>query len=103
MVKTQGPNEYDRLDEMIQRLCGEHGLRLEVSGWTRKTYDVLVEGGSRTPRSELVARIESFATTSGEVRVFDDRGAAFATDVGAALESDFGVAGAIVLRVPRPE
>ena len=103
MVKTQGPSDYDRLDTLVAELCDKHGLRLAVSGWTRKTYDVLAGDRQRMPRSTLLARIESFATTSGEIRVFDDRAIAFAEELGAALEQAFGIAEAVVLRVPRPE
>ena len=104
MVKTQGLSEYDRLDALVQGLVQKHGLRLDVSGWTRKTYDVFAATNEkRMPRTDWLARIESYATTSGEVRVFDDRAQAFAEELASALEKEFGIEEATVLRVPRPE
>ncbi len=103
MVKTQGPSDYERLDEIITALAAKHGLRLDVSGWTRKTYDVYAAHHERIPKTSVLARVESFATTGGEIRVFDDRAMPFAEELGAALERDFGVAEATVLRLPKPE
>ncbi|MBK8979351.1 MAG: hypothetical protein IPM29_25925 [Planctomycetes bacterium] len=101
MVRIQGLDEYDRLDALMRRLAGEHGLRLDVTGWTRKTYDVYLPTvhGKVGP---LIARVESFATTNGEVVVFDDRAMEFAAAVGAGLEAEFGIAEAVVVRRPRP-
>jgi len=101
MVRIQGPSDYERLDALVRRLVDEHGFRLDVTGWTRKTYDVY----SRSERFEpgdLLARVESFATTSGEVVLFDDRAAEFAAALGSELEREFGITEAVVVRRPRP-
>ena len=97
MVRIQGPSDYERLDALVQRLCAELGFRLDVTGWTRKTYDVYaptVQGHL----GDLLVRVESFATTSGEVVVFDDRGMPLAEALAAALERDFGVTEASIVR-----
>jgi len=103
MVKTQGLSDYDRLDALINELCTKHGFKLSVEGWTRKTYNVLSVPHKGLPSSQLLARIESFATANGEVRVFDDRAMQFAEELGKALEETFSVGEATVLRVPRPD
>ena len=101
MVRIQGLDEYDRLDALVRDAVARHELQLDVTGWTRKTYDVYTPTVRSTP-GELLARIESFATTSGEVVIFDDRALAFATAVAEALEQEFGIAEASVVKRPRP-
>lgn len=103
MVKIQGSStDPDRLDRMLEAVCKQHGFRLDVEGWTRKTFDVYA-GQARNRDSVLVARIESIATTTGEIRVFDDRALAFAQSVGEALERDFGVREATIVKDRLPE
>ena len=102
MVKIQGPSDYDRLDQAMRTLAEKHGFRLDVTGWTRKTYDLYTPDVREGP-SRLLARVESFATTNGEIRIFDDRALAFAEDAGGILEKEFGVAEAVVIRENRPE
>lgn len=98
MVKIEGPSsDYDRLDELVRGLAEKHGLRLDIVGWSRKTYDLYTPDVREGPR-RLLARVESFATTNGEIRVFEDTALKFAEDLGAALEKDFGVAEAVVIR-----
>ncbi|MBI2193365.1 MAG: hypothetical protein HYU36_15430 [Planctomycetes bacterium] len=102
MVKIQGSSEYDKLDGIVQEACSKHGFKLQVTGWARKTYDIFFEE-KKTKKLEHVARVESFATTSGEIRVFDDRALPFAQDLGQALESAFKLTEAVVIREKRPE
>lgn len=103
MVRIQGQtNDPERFDGIVAEACRKHGFRLDVEGWTRKTFDVYA-GQARNRDSLLVARIESIATTSGEIRVFDDRALPFAQEVGEALEREFGVREATILREPPPE
>jgi hypothetical protein len=101
MVKIQGPSESERLDKLMTDACAKHGYRLDVEGWARKTYDVY-RGNPRGNQSRLVARVESFATTNGEVRIYDPAAGPFAQDVAAALEREFGVAEAVVIQETRP-
>lgn len=100
MVRIEGPDEYDRLDGLVRRLAESHGLRLDVVGWTRKTYDLYAPTVHGKP-GPLLARVESFATTNGEVVVFDDRAVAFATELAGELEREFAIAEAAVVRRPR--
>ncbi len=101
MVKIQGPqSEYDRLDALVHELVAEHGLHLDLTGWTRKTYDVY-DGDGRHPQRKLLVRVESFATTNGEVEVFDEAGMGLAEAIATRLEAEFGVAEAVVVRKSR--
>ena len=97
MVKIQGPSDYERLDGLVRELAAEHELRLDVTGWTRKTYDVYAPTVKGRP-GDLLVRVESFATTNGEVVVFDDRGMPLAEALAHALEREFGVSEASILR-----
>jgi hypothetical protein len=96
MVRIQGPtSDYDRLDALVRQIAETRGLHLDVTGWTRRTYDLYSDGG-RLGKRVLLVRIESFATTSGEIRVFDDAGLPIAEELGGRLERDFGIAEAVV-------
>jgi hypothetical protein len=98
MVKIQGSStDPDRLDRMLEAASKKHGFRLDIEGWTRKTFDVYA-GQARNRDNALVARVESIATTTGEIRVFDDRALAFAQEVGEALEREFGVREATIVK-----
>lgn len=97
MVRTARPqSDNERLGEIIAALVKKHGLHLYASGWARTTYDV----GLRDPRSrdvELLVRVESFATTSGEIRLVDPRGKQFAEELGHELEQTFPDIGEAVI------
>lgn len=97
MVKIEGPSEYERLDRLVVDMVASHGFRLDVTGWTRKTYDVYSKADRGEP-GDLLLRIESFATTNGEVVLFDDRAMPLAEALAHALEEQFGVAEASILR-----
>ena len=97
MVKIQGPPDHERLDEMIHRLAAAHGLVLDIIGWAYRTYDVYhVE--SRLGARVKVARVESLASTTGEIQVFDDRGLPFAQGLAAELEQAFDIGEALITR-----
>ena len=101
MVKIQEQSEYERLDKLIQEIVDEFGLRLDVNGWTRKTYSVYT-ADTEKETGVLFARIESFATTNGEITVFDKTAMPFAEKLGTALEEQFDVEEAVVVERPRP-
>jgi hypothetical protein len=42
--------------------------------------------------------VESFTTTNGEIRIFDDSAVPFAEELGGILEKDFGIGEAVVIR-----
>lgn len=98
-IEEEGPEERrdERFDAMIRRLVDEHGLHCDVTGWTRKTFDVYGEEGRNLTRP-LLMRVESFAMTNGEILVFDESAIPLATAIGTALEADFGVAEAVLVR-----
>ncbi len=101
MVRIQGSSDDTILDAQIRELVDKHGFFLDVTGWTRKTYTVYRSSGKGGPGQPL-AQIESFATTSGEIMIFDDEALPFAEELGAALEKQLGVKEAVVLRQPPP-
>lgn len=102
MVKMQESSDSDKLESVLKELCDAFGYRLYVEGWTRKTYDVFTKE-TRSVKAEHLARLESLATTSGEIRCFDDRALDFAKKVGDRLEGLFGIDDAVIIRSRRPE
>lgn len=105
MVRIQGPSEYERLDALVKEACEKHDVVLREAGWTRKTYDIHIDEGMQkgVRRQPLVARIESFATTSGEIAVYDDRALPFAETLGGLLEKEFDIDEAVILRKAEPD
>jgi hypothetical protein len=97
MVRIEGPSDADRLDAAVRRLAGAHGLAIDVEGWTRRTYDLYRVESRLGPRVK-VARVDSFATSSGEIELFDDRGLPFAEALGRELEQAFGLKEARIRR-----
>ena len=100
-VVRQEQSDDERLDGLVARLADKHGLKVDRTGWARKTYDVFV-ADPKTDRTVLVARVESLATVSGEVRAFDERGLPFAEELAGEFERVFGLKDATVLYVPPP-
>lgn len=101
MVKIQPPHsEYDRLERLVQDVAQAYDAVLDINGWTRKTYDFYSNPG-RHERRQLLARVESFATTNGQVTVFDDAGMPLAEHLGTRLEQEFGLEDAVIVRGTR--
>ena len=101
MVRIQGQSDYEKLDAVVQKLVSDFDFRLDVTGWTRKTYSVY-SADTEDESGVLLARIESFATTNGEITVFDKIAMPFAEKLGAAIEEQFDVKEAVVVERPRP-
>ncbi len=101
MVKIKDGTDYDRLDGILRAVVAEYGHRLDVTGWTRKTYDVY-EGVGRKRPGALLVRVESFATTNGELTVFAEPGMALAEAIGTRLEQEFGIEEAVIVRGSAP-
>ena len=101
MVRVRETDPFDRLDALVREAAAKHDLKLDVSGWARKTYDVYVNTREVGGMDHL-ARIESFATVSGEIRFFDDRALPFGEELGGILETDFGVREAVLIRDKSP-
>ena len=97
MVRIQEPTEYDKLDAIMSRVCERHGLKLQVQGWTRKTYDVYRED-KVAGTEEHLARVESFATTNGEIRIYSDEAMEFAGELAGELEQAFEIGEAVIVR-----
>jgi hypothetical protein len=89
MVRTAAPkSDNDRLSDIISVLAAKHGLEVYKAGWARTTYDVNVRD-ERTREMQLLVQVESFATTNGEIRLFDPVGRRFAEELGTELEKAF--------------
>ncbi len=73
-----------------------------MEGWTRKTFDVYLEQ-KKLNKALHFARIESLATSNGEIHVFDDRAMDFANDLGQELEKKFELKEATIIKGNRPE
>lgn len=101
MVKVRESEEYERLEQLVLECARRHGFSVQIEGWTRKTYDVF-RVNEAAKEAERVARIESFATTSGEIRVFDEAALDFAQDLGAHMEESFSIPEAVIIRQPPP-
>ena len=101
MVRIQGSSDDTILDAQIRELVDKHGFFLDVTGWTRKTYTVYRSSGKGGPGQPL-AQIESFATTSGEIVIFDEAALPFAEDLGGVLEKQLGIKEAVVVQRPPP-
>ncbi len=97
MVKIKESSEYERLDAIMHEICERLGLKLLVQGWTRKTYDVYRDD-RKTNTEEHLARVESFATSSGEIRIYREDAMEFASELGQALEKAFDLAEAVIIR-----
>jgi hypothetical protein len=100
-VVRKEQSDDERLDTVVAQLAAKHRLKLDRTGWARKTYDLFVVD-RKSDRTFLVARVETLATVNGEVRVFDDRGLPFAEELAAELERIFGLQEATVLCLPPP-
>jgi uncharacterized protein with GYD domain len=100
-VVRQEPSDDERLDRLIAQLAQKHGLKLDRTGWARKTYDLFAPVPG-TDHAVLAARVETLATVNGEVRVYDDRALPFGEELAGELERAFGVKEATILCLPRP-
>ncbi|MDP7743673.1 MAG: hypothetical protein QGF67_19690 [Lentisphaeria bacterium] len=94
MVKVQqSSEEYARLDALLRELCEKHNLKL---------FDDIFLDRGRGDRKTHLARVETLVTSNGEIRFFDDRATDFVQELGAALESEFEVSEAILIRDKPP-
>lgn len=104
MVRTSKPPQSDneRLSEILESLAAKHHLEVHKAGWARTTYDVF----SREPRTralKLLVRVESFATTSGEIRLMDPAAQKLAEELGGELEKAFDtVTEAVIIETFNP-
>ena len=101
MVRIEEPDDYAKLDEMVHRLAEKHGLKLDVSGWTRKTYDFYIAPRGVGGMVHL-ARVESFATTSGEIHLFHADGMDLARDLGEEMEKAFAFDESVIIKEDPP-
>ena len=96
MVRTQEPPGEEQLARVLREAATRHGLKLTVTGWSRRTYDLYAEA-EHTRRTTLLVRVESFVATSGEVMLFHVDGEDCAREIGEALELAFGLDDAVIV------
>jgi len=97
MVRTAKPkSENERLSEFVSRVAEKHGFEVYKSGWARTTYDIN-RRDTRTREITLMARVESFVTTNGEIRLYDRAADKFAEELGVELEKAFPQIGEAVI------
>ena len=97
MVTVRESSEFDRLEAVLNTVCQKHNLKLYVTGWTRKTYDIFLEG-KKLSKAEHMARVESLAVSNGEIRFFDDRANDFVRELGEELEKTFDLTEAVLIK-----
>ncbi len=102
MVKVREQEDNERLDGIVRAVCEQHSLILYVEGWARKTFDVFLAEDRQGREKELIARVESLVTTSGQIYYFDDKALAFCQDLGEALEKEFDFGEAELVKRPLP-
>ena len=98
MVRIEGKSDYDKLDDLVLETAAKHEFMLNTTGWTRKTYDVYRHKAPGERETEPLARVESFATTNGEITIFHADAMPFAEDLGGALEKEFGIEEAVIVQ-----
>jgi len=97
MVRTAKPqSDNEKLSDLITQLAAKHDLEVYKTGWARTTYDVHTRE-ERSRDIKLIARIESFATSNGQIRLCDPAGKKFAKELGARLEKEFPQIGEAVI------
>jgi hypothetical protein len=102
MVKLQGKSDYDRLDEFVRAIATKHQQKHNEPGWTRNTYEIYRPRDRKESLIEVIARVESFATTNGEISIFNQSALPFAQDLGEVLEREFGIAEATIVERSGP-
>lgn len=100
MVRIEEKSEYDKLDDLVREIAAKHHLQLNIAGWTRKTYDVFLPKVEDRNEIIMLARIESFATTNGEITIFRQDAMPFAEELGGALEKEFDIQEAVIVQRP---
>ena len=87
MVKHQDEDIYERLEDLVKAVAAEHELYVDITGWTRKTFDVYKSRENRG--RDLIARVESLAAHNGIIEYYDDSAKAFALALAEKLETEF--------------
>lgn len=95
MVRTENESPEERFEALLERLVEEQSLRLDITGWSRKTYDIY-DGGDRHATRRLLLRVESYTLTSGEIDLYDPAAQPLAIAIGEALERDFGITESVI-------
>ena len=89
MVRTaRQESDNEKLDRIINELSAKHGYEVFKAGWARTTWEVR-KRDPETRNLSLMALVESFATTSGEIHIYDRQALALVEELGKALEQNF--------------
>ncbi len=89
MVRTaRQESDNEKLDRIITDLAARFGYEVLEAGWARTTWSIR----KRDPDSRqtaLMAVVESFASTNGQIRICAEEAMAFVTELGKQLETNF--------------
>ena len=98
MVRTaRQESDNEKLDRIISELSDKFGYEVFRTGWARTTWDVR-KRDPETRETALMAVVESFASTNGEICVCAEEAMSFVTELGKRLEESFeGVKEAVII------
>ena len=102
MVQLKEDSDYEKLETIIQEISRKHNYKVFITGWTRKTFDIY-DGEKKLNKMKHLARLESLAINNGEIRFFHDGAKDFIHELGEALEREFDIKEAVVIREKPPE
>jgi len=89
MVRTaRQESDNEKLDRVIGEIAAKHGYEVFKTGWARTTWDVR-KRDAETRDTALMAVVESFASTNGEICVCAQEAMSFVTELGQRLEETF--------------
>ena len=89
MVRTASrESDNDRLDRILNELSARYSYVVFKAGWARTTWEVR-KRDPETRDHKLMVIVESFATTSGEIRIYAEEAMPFVKELGKLLEENF--------------
>lgn len=89
MVRTaRQESDNEKLDRIINELSARYGYEVFKAGWARTTWEIRKRDPETRDRA-LMATVESFATTSGEIHIYVQEALPFVADLGKLLEQNF--------------
>jgi len=89
MVRTaKQESDNEKLDRLINELSESFGYEVFKAGWARTTWEIR-KRDPETRKLILMVLVESFATTSGEIHIYDKEAIPFVEALGKLLEENF--------------
>ena len=89
MVRTaRQESDNEKLDRIITEVAQQHGYEVFKTGWARITWQVF-KRNPQTRDLKMLVTVESFASSSGEIKVMAPEGMLYAEELGKRLEAEF--------------